>query len=132
MARERLKAAAMDLCLHLVRRDHGSAIANIAAEEFGHVEILATMVAQLLEKAPLGITADAVQDAFLAGVEQRALRMARVATRDRDEALDLVQDAMFRWVRRYAGHPAEQWAPLFYRCVQNRVRDWQRRQWRCW
>ncbi|GLW31731.1 helix-turn-helix domain-containing protein [Actinoplanes regularis] len=25
------KAAAMDLCLHLVRRDHGSAIANIAA-----------------------------------------------------------------------------------------------------
>lgn len=25
------KAAAMDLCLHLVRRDHGSAVANTAA-----------------------------------------------------------------------------------------------------
>ncbi|GHD86008.1 MULTISPECIES: manganese catalase family protein [Kocuria] len=35
---------------------------STAAEEFGHVEMLATMVAQLLEKAPLGITEDAVQD----------------------------------------------------------------------
>ena len=32
-----------------------------AAEEFGHIEMLATMVAQLLEKATLGITEDAVQ-----------------------------------------------------------------------
>ncbi|TNC17413.1 manganese catalase family protein [Georgenia sp. 311] len=35
---------------------------GIGAEEFGHVEMLATMIAQLLEKAPLGITEDAVQD----------------------------------------------------------------------
>ncbi|MHA6793830.1 manganese catalase family protein [Pseudonocardia bannensis] len=35
---------------------------GIGAEEFGHVEMLATMIAQLLEKAPLGITGDAVQD----------------------------------------------------------------------
>ncbi|NKX52840.1 manganese catalase family protein, partial [Arthrobacter deserti] len=34
---------------------------GIAAEEFGHIEMLATMVAQLLEKAPLGITDDAAQ-----------------------------------------------------------------------
>jgi Mn-containing catalase len=34
---------------------------GIGAEEFGHVEMLATMIAQLLEKAPLGITSDAVQ-----------------------------------------------------------------------
>ncbi len=34
---------------------------GIGAEEFGHVEMLATMIAQLLEKAPLGITKDAVQ-----------------------------------------------------------------------
>ena len=35
---------------------------GIGAEEHGHVEMLATMIAQLLEKAPLGITDDAVQD----------------------------------------------------------------------
>jgi Mn-containing catalase len=34
---------------------------GIASEEIGHVEMLATMIAQLLEKAPLGITSDAVQ-----------------------------------------------------------------------
>src|SRR5690606_26422963 len=34
----------------------------IGAEEMGHVEMLATMIAQLLEDAPLGITSDAVQD----------------------------------------------------------------------
>src|SRR5690606_19442682 len=35
---------------------------GIGAEEFGHVEMLATMIAQLLEDAPVGITEDAVQD----------------------------------------------------------------------
>lgn len=68
-------------------------------------------------------------DAFLASVEHRAFRMAHVAMRDREAALDAVQDAMFQLVRRYAGKPADQWRPLFFRCLQNRVRDWQRRQW---
>lgn len=35
---------------------------GIGAEEFGHVEMLAIMIAQLLEDAPVGITEDAVQD----------------------------------------------------------------------
>ena len=34
---------------------------GIGAEEMGHVEMLATMISQLLEDAPLGITKDAVQ-----------------------------------------------------------------------
>lgn len=35
---------------------------GIGAEEMGHVEMLAIMIAQLLEKSPLGITDDALQD----------------------------------------------------------------------
>ena len=35
---------------------------GIGAEEFGHVEMLATMIAQLLEKSPIGVTHDAIQD----------------------------------------------------------------------
>lgn len=35
---------------------------GIGAEEFGHVEMLATMIAQLLEKSPMGLTDEAVQD----------------------------------------------------------------------
>jgi len=61
-------------------------------------------------------------------VERRALRIAQIATRDRDEALDLVQDAMLQLARRYAAQPAAEWPPLFYRILENRIRDWQRRQ----
>jgi Mn-containing catalase len=35
---------------------------GIGAEEMGHVEMLAIMIAQLLEKAPLGVTEEAVQN----------------------------------------------------------------------
>lgn len=64
---------------------------------------------------------------FLAGVERRALRIAEIGVRDRDLAMDLVQDAMIRLVRSYAARPAEEWAPLFYRILTNRIRDCQRR-----
>lgn len=65
---------------------------------------------------------------FLAGVEKRALRIAEISVRDREEALDLVQEAMIKLVRNYADRPDAEWTPLFYRILQNGVRDWYRRQ----
>jgi RNA polymerase sigma-70 factor (ECF subfamily) len=64
---------------------------------------------------------------FLAEVERKAFRMARIALRHDDDALDAVQDAMLQLSRRYAERPPAEWRPLFYRILENRVRDMQRR-----
>jgi RNA polymerase sigma-70 factor, ECF subfamily len=66
-------------------------------------------------------------DRFLASVERRAYQIARMALRDDDEALDIVQDAMLKLARGYATRPAAEWPPLFYRILNNRIHDWQRR-----
>ena len=65
---------------------------------------------------------------FFMEVEKRALRIAEIAVRDRDEALDLVQNAMIKLARHYADRGDGEWTPLFYRILQNGVRDWHRRQ----
>ncbi|MBX3696141.1 MAG: RNA polymerase sigma factor [Steroidobacteraceae bacterium] len=66
-------------------------------------------------------------DQFFRAVERRAFRIAQLALRDEDDALDAVQDAMLQLVRAYASRPAAEWKPLFYRILGNRVRDMQRR-----
>ena len=64
---------------------------------------------------------------FLATVERKAFKVARFALRHEDDALDAVQDAMLSLVTAYAERPSEEWKPLFYRILDNKVRDLQRR-----
>ena len=64
---------------------------------------------------------------FLAGVELKAFKIAQTALRHEDDALDAVQDAMLQLARAYADRPAQEWKPLFYRILENRIRDMQRR-----
>jgi len=66
-------------------------------------------------------------NAFLAEVERRAYQMAWYAVNDRDEALDLVQEAMVRMVKHYGDRSEHEWRPLFYRVLHNQINDFHRR-----
>lgn len=66
-------------------------------------------------------------DQFLAGVQRRAFRIAQVALRDPDDALDVVQGAMLRLSQSYSRNPPDEWQPLFHRILYNGIRDAQRR-----
>jgi RNA polymerase sigma-70 factor (ECF subfamily) len=64
---------------------------------------------------------------FLASVELKAFKIAQLTLRHEDDALDAVQDAMLQLARAYSARPSEEWKPLFYRILENRIRDVQRR-----
>jgi RNA polymerase sigma-70 factor, ECF subfamily len=65
---------------------------------------------------------------FLMQVEKKAYRMAEIATRSQSDALDIVQDSMFKLVEKYSHKPADEWKPLFYRILHSRIMDYFRRQ----
>lgn len=65
-------------------------------------------------------------ETFLQSVEKRAYRMALLALSNHADAIDVLQDAMLKLVTHYEDRPANEWKPLFYRILQNRIRDFQR------
>lgn len=64
---------------------------------------------------------------FLQDVERRALRVAELSVGNREDALELVQEAMLGLVKRYADRPGDEWKPLFYRILRSRINDFHRR-----
>lgn len=64
---------------------------------------------------------------FLESIERKAYRMACLATGKPEDALDLVQDAMLRFVEKYTDKQRELWSPLFYRILHNLITDYHRR-----
>ena len=69
----------------------------------------------------------AAMNSFLQDVERRALRMAELSVGNREDALELVQEAMLGLVRHYADRPGNEWKPLFYRILRSRINDFHRR-----
>ena len=69
----------------------------------------------------------AALEQFLQSIERRAYRIAYIATNNTDEALDLVQDAMFKLVQKYSHKPETEWPALFYTILNSRIYDWYRK-----
>ena len=65
-------------------------------------------------------------DQFFAGISARAFRFAEIGLRQREDALDAVQDAMIKMLN-YRDKPAAEWTPLFWSILRSRVIDIQRR-----
>lgn len=80
------------------------------------------------EETVLKVTQDQHQELadFYRRIEQRAFRMAMIETRQSSDALDIVQDAMESLMKSYMNKPSEEWRPLFYRILQNKIKDWHR------
>ena len=74
-----------------------------------------------------GLAPEAEIDSFLREVEKRAYRIAAVSIGDRDEAFDLVQDAMIKLAEKYGDKPGAELPLLFQRILQNTIHDWFRR-----
>jgi len=68
-----------------------------------------------------------LMDKFLASVEKRAFLIARQSVGNAEDALDIVQDAMFQLVKNYGDKNWDDWSPLFYRILKNRTNDFHRR-----
>ena len=76
--------------------------------------------------AAVAARAPASLDEFLAGIGTRAFRFAELGLRQREDALDVVQDAMIRMLA-YRERPAAEWTPLFWSILRSRIVDAQRR-----
>lgn len=68
----------------------------------------------------------ASMEQFLSAIGPRAFRFAELGLRQRDDALDAVQDAMLRMLG-YRDKPTAEWTPLFWSILRRRIVDLQRR-----
>ena len=80
------------------------------------------------ESHPLMASNDLTMEQFLVEIEKKAYRMIVISIGDHGDAMDILQDCMIKLVTKYSQHPSEQWKPLFYKMLHNKITDWHRHQ----
>lgn len=73
-------------------------------------------------------TPDVSMAVFLQEIEKKAYHLALLAVGCHADALDLLQDTMIKLVTKYQNRPSNEWKPLFYKILKNKIRDWHRHQ----
>ena len=92
-----------------------------------HRQAVPPSSADALRPAPPAASVEwASLEHFFAGLGTRAFRFAEMGLRQRDDALDAVQDAMMKMLA-YRERPAAEWTPLFWSILRRRIVDTQRR-----
>jgi RNA polymerase sigma-70 factor (ECF subfamily) len=69
----------------------------------------------------------AAMNDFLKRIQKPAYRMAKLSTRNTEDALDIVQDAMLKLLQKYPDKPERELKPLFYRILTTKLTDWHRK-----
>jgi len=82
-----------------------------------------------LEMSVLKSTAESRLKNFMHEVTGRALVMMESATQNQHGmAMDLVQEAFISLHKSYADKSTEEWYPLFYTILNNKLQDWRRKE----
>jgi RNA polymerase sigma-70 factor (ECF subfamily) len=64
---------------------------------------------------------------FFVSVQARAFRQVEIAVKNREDSLDILQDAMVKLATKYSDK-SDSWGPLFQRILQNCMHDYFRKQ----
>ncbi len=64
---------------------------------------------------------------FLKDVSIRAFNICVVSCNNKDDAHDIVQNSMCKLVEKYKHNPSNQWKPLFYTILRNKLNDYYRK-----
>ncbi len=67
-------------------------------------------------------------DAFLRTQQNQAYTIALMSVRQESDAMDVIQETMMSFVNAYKHKPQNNWKPLFYRILQNKINDHHRKQ----
>ncbi len=73
---------------------------------------------------PMDLTAQLNQ--FFMEHEKKAYTIAFMSLKHQEDAMDVVQDVMIKFVQKYKSKNTNLWAPLFFRMIQNRITDFHR------
>ena len=90
---------------------------------------LAPKQSQTQEVSILKSTAEQRLKLFMQDVTGRALVMMESATQGQHGiAMDLVQEAFIALHKSYSDKPNDEWYPLFYTILNNKLQDWRRKE----
>lgn len=90
---------------------------------------LAPKQSQSQDASILKSTAEQRLKLFMQEVTGRALVMMESATQGQHGiAMDLVQEAFISLHKSYSDRPNDEWYPLFYTILNNKLQDWRRRE----